>query len=288
MRRTVSVGVVLAFLLVAGGCSKASLDDGTNETTGGFAATDEAADVAREPSGESDSDRQVITRGSVTLAVTDALSAADQAGAIAQGLGGRVDSRSERADDEDDPASAFLTLRIPADRVDDALEQLTALGDLRDLTLNRQDVTLTVTDLDARIQALQVSIARLETLMSTAGSVADLLAAENALTQRQSSLDSLTAQRSYLAEQVELATISVSLLPRELAPAPEPGGVWGGVVTGWNALVSTFNRAVEMVGVLVPWAALFGLVAAGVYLALRPRRRPATETDKPPGETPGG
>jgi hypothetical protein len=234
-------------------------------------------------------DRQVITTASLTVVVGEVLDAADEAVRITESAGGRVDERTERPGLDDEAPSAHLTLRVPADRVSDVLDDLQGLGEPRDLTVSREDVTLTVTDLDARIRALEVSIGRLQELMGSATSTADLLEAERALTERQSELDSLRAQRTYLGEQVALGTISLSLLSREAAPSPEPGGFWGGVVRGWTALVTTLNTAIEVLGALVPWALFAALVAGLVLLVVRIRRGrtasavpPATRSEGPP------
>ena len=285
MGRIVRSGAVLALLVGLAACAPGSSDSGGLDTGGGSVTDGEgfvSGDAARgplegEPSGES-ADRQVITTGSITLVVADAIRAADDAATIAERAGGRVDSRTERDDVAGVPASAYLTIRVPADKVAAALDELKALGELRNLSLDRQDVTLTVTDLEARINALSVSITRLEDLMSTATTTADLLEAERALTERQANLDSLQAQRNYLGEQVDLATISVSLVPREVIPAPAPGGFLGGLQTGWTALINTVNRAIEVVGVLVPWTVLAGLVLAVVFLVRR--RRPGDRVDR--------
>lgn len=300
VRRLLRIVPVLLLVLAlaacgAGGGSDELVDGGGDDLAGegerGPAAGDDADSGA-------DDGRQVVTTGSLTVAVDDPLSAADEATRIAAAVGGRVDHRSERPEVEGTPASASLTLRVPADRVADVLDDLEALGEPRDLALERQDVTLTVRDLDARIQALEVSIARLADLMGAATSTGDLLEAEAALTERQAELDSLQSQRTYLGEQVALATIRLSLVSRETAPSPAPGGFWGGLVSGWTALVNTLNRAIEVVGALVPWAIFGALVVAVVLLVrrLRPRRpgppgtsaaTSAAQAGPPPRQHPG-
>jgi hypothetical protein len=276
---------VWAVLLLLLGLAACGGGDAGPETGGDGAAGEDAdGGGSRGPGAGDDADggddRQVITTASLVVAVADALAAADEATQIVEAVGGRVDSRSERPGLDREQASADLTLRVPADRVADVLDDLEALGDPLDLTLDRQDVTLTVRDLDARIRALEVSVARLEDLMAGATSTADLLEAETALTERQADLDSLRSQRTYLGEQVALATIALALRPRDTAPTPEPGGFWGGVVTGWTALVNTLNRAVEVAGTLVPWA-LFAALVVGVVLLVR-RLRPRRPLPGPP------
>ncbi len=292
LRRIARSGAILALVVGLAACSSGGGADSLSPGADGGSAVggegEVTGDAARGPiEGDASEDRQVITTGSITLVVADAIEAADEAAGIAEAAGGRVDSRTERDDVAGVPASAYLTIRVPADEVAAAVEDLKALGELRTLSLDRQDVTLTVTDLDARINALQVSITRLEDLMSTATTTADLLEAEKALTERQANLDSLQAQRNYLGEQVALATLSLSLLPREVIPVPAPGGFLGGLQTGWTALINAVNRTIEVVGVLVPWTVLAGIVV-GVVLLVRRRRPPRSSRPEHQGGPSGG
>lgn len=275
--RVIRAATILALLGGMAACSGSGSDSGVSvDSDGGGPVSDEAA-----PGGDAsveDSDREVIVTGSLSLRVDDALEAADEAARIVREAGGRVDDRSEQVPVDETPASAYLTVRIPADDLDDALEDLRTLGEVRELSLNRQDVTLQFTDLEARIQALEISVTRLEGLMSEAGSITELLAAEAALAERQAELDSLTAQRTYLGEQVALSTIYLSLLPKASTPAPAPGGFWGGVQTGWSALVTFFNQVLVVLGVLVPWILLAGVVLVIVWVI----RRSLPKKPRPP------
>ena len=217
------------------------------------------------------------------MTVKDPLEAADAVVALAEGAGGRVDDRSEHAATKDDVGTAELTIRLPAEEVSGAVDGLRELGTIDQLNLTSEDVTGTAQDLDARIRALQLSVARMEDLLTRATTNEQLIAAENALTERQSSLEQLQSERARLAEKVRLSTIHVVLYGPELAPvAPvepadrtavvprrsggrlgRPGGRRGGVAI--------------VVGVLLPWLAFGGAVAALVVAAVRwNRRRRAT------------
>jgi len=289
----------LAVLAMVGGlaaCSQGS-DSGGGADVGVEAPRDgTVADQALPEaggSGESTTqDREVVITGSMTVTVDDAVEAGDEAQRIVEAAGGRVDAYSQQTPYEDIPVSVYLTVRIPSEDLTPTLEELEALGDVEDLSLNRQDVTLQVTDLDARIESLLVSIDRLQTLMSQATTTADLLEAEAALTERQAELDSLNAQKAYLSEQVDLATISLSLIPEDVAPEPEPAGFWGGVQKGWAALVTAFNALLVVLGALLPWALLAAVIGGIVVLIRRliPRRpKPSRPAPMPPhGPVPPG
>jgi hypothetical protein len=139
------------------------------------------------------------------------------------------------------------------------------------VSLQNDDVTTQAEDLDARIKALQLSIGRLEKIMASADTSNEVISAESALTERQSQLESLQTERAAIADQVSLSTLSIDLSQKTKADNVSPGGFHGGLVDGWNALVSTVNHIVKVVGVLLPWAAIAAVLSGG-YLLIRRRR----------------
>lgn len=309
MVRAWRVLAVLVLVAGLGACGSSGSDSGADGGgTVGEAPQDSGGDGPVADDG-SDDDRQVVVTGSMTIVSADPLDTADEATDVVEAAGGRVDGRSQSVGDDTSPPSATLTVRVPADRLSDTLDRLSELGEVDDLSLERQDVTLQVTDLDARIEALQASVDRLEALIAQATTTADLLEAENALTERQAELDSLTAQRAYLAEQVDLSTLWISLVATESVPAPVPGGFWGGVTTGWGTLVTAFNTVVVLLGFLLPWLLLAAVVGGVALLVARVSRRrhaglvppgppvqpgmsappgPPTPPGPPPNASPGG
>ena len=62
--------------------------------------------------------RDVITTGSVSITVEDPIRAAHDAVTITEQADGRIDSRTENPGTDNQPASASLTLRIPATALD--------------------------------------------------------------------------------------------------------------------------------------------------------------------------
>ncbi len=83
---------------------------------------------------------------------------------------------------------------------------------------------------------------------------------------------------------MELSTLSVHLEPFGVAPAGGPDGFFDGLGTGWRALVTAVGAVVVVLGVLLPWLAVAGVVAGGVLVPLRmSRRRARAETPTPTG-----
>lgn len=294
--------LVVGALAVATALSACSADSGADESMSdggmtrveaeaGSAPGADAAEAGVEQVADSPGvERQVIQTGDVRMTVEDPRAAADAVVALTEDAGGRVDDRSEHAATKDDVGIAALTIRLPADQVTAAVDDLRALGTIDQLDLRSQDVTGTAQDLDARIRALQLSVGRMEDLLTRATTNEQLIAAEHALTERQSSLEQLQSERSRLAEKVRLSTIHVELYGPDLAPvAPveEPSGPQSfldGLATGWTALVSAAGAVAIVVGVLLPWLAFAGALAALVTAGVRwNRRRRGTSASAPTG-----
>jgi hypothetical protein len=231
---------------------------------------------------DADADRQVVTTATASLAVGDPAEAAQQVSELVESAGGRVEERTEHAasgENGTEGAVADLVVRVPSDELTGVLADLEELGDVESVSVSRSDVTATAVDLDARISALQTSVERLQALMEVAGTVEDLLEAEQVLSERQAELESLQSQRALLADQVELSTLRVHLAPFGVAPAGGPDGFLDGLGTGWRSLVAALAAIVVVLGVALPWLAVAGLVTAGVVVPLRwSRRRSAAQT----------
>ncbi len=165
-----------------------------------------------------------------------------------------------------------MIARIPSKHVNAAVTELRGLGEVTAVNLQRDDVTAQGADIDGRISALKISIARLEGILQRAGSSNEVIEAETALSNRQQELASLELQRRSLSDQVSLSSISVDFVQENKPGSVAPGGFRGGLVHGWNALVATVNAVVTAAGAAIPWlgiGAVLGLVWWGVRRARR-------------------
>jgi hypothetical protein len=236
--------------------------DGSEPDVGAGGSEDEGTDAGRE----------VIVTAWVSLSDADPLEVADEIEEIAEAAGGRVDQRTDSPAAAADPASASLVLRIPTNDLDGAMDEIAETGTVVSSALDRRDVTSTVTDITARIGALEASIDRLLELLDGATSTSDLISIESELTTRQAERDSLVAQQQALVEQVAFSTVTVDIgVPEEVGGAG-PGDFWSGLVLGFRSLGAFLGGALVVVGVLVPWLLLAAAVAAFVWW-LRRRRR---------------
>ena len=298
MKRFVAtVAAALAAVVLVVGCSGGSSESASSaggDAGGGVEGPAVAPGDPAAPAVDGDADRQVVTTAMASLAVDDPAEGARAVSELVESAGGRVEERSEQSAAEDDGAEgafADLVVRVPADELTEVLAELEDLGDVANVSVSRSDVTTTAVDLDARISALRTSVARLQGLLEGAATTEALLSAEDALSERQAELESLQSQRALLADQVEMATLSVHLEPFGVSPAGGPDGFLDGLGTGWRALTSALGAAVVVLGVLLPWLVLGGLLTGVVLVVLRSRRRTtptpaAAGVAAPPPSTP--
>ncbi len=310
--RTVRAAAIASMIVAAGvlgGCSSSSEPQSSatyyNEGDAGAQAPNVEPAAAPRFDGEDStgkvvSDRAIIITGEMYMTVEDPILIADRAAGIVKNAGGRIDARSETAPDERSRGSAWLTMRIPSDKLDSVIDNLRTLGTVDQYSTNSADVTNVVTDLDAKISTLRASTARIEGLLADAKNISDIITLENELDRRQSELESLEAQQRGLADQVSMSTINLSLTtePIVIVPPPDdsPDNFLSALAKGWHALVGFLSAALIVLGVLLPWLALIALVAIPAFLATRARKARAAEREAaleapaappaPPAKTP--
>ncbi|MEZ3161509.1 DUF4349 domain-containing protein [Microbacterium sp. BWT-B31] len=238
--------------------------------------------------------RDIITTASATVMVDDPAAAAREIGAAAEAGGGWVESMSVGTSGQVLPMydgsgvaydsiapspypaeGAWITVRIPSADLAAFTTGLGDVGEVTSSTINRQDITDQTVDLRARIDAAQASVDRLTELMSQAGSLTDLIAAESALSERQALLESYQQMLESLEGQIEMSELSVTLITNTPPVEADPAGFGDGLAAGWNGLVATLNGIVIAIGFLVPWIAVtvaIALIVWGIVRLVRGRR----------------
>jgi hypothetical protein len=293
----VLTGAGLAVVVGLAGCSQGSSDD--SGTSGGSIAEapqagPEAApaeDKAGQPGGAPArfqvDERSIIYTGalSVRLKQDDDMDAvADQAIAAAAGAGGFVGS--DRRSSDNGRSQAALELRVPADRFTAVVDRLAGLGKEESRSIDTQDVTEEVVDLDARIASQQASVNRTRTLLAQARTIAEIVAVEGELAKRESELASLQAKKRRLADLTSLSTITLTLLGPEAEAVEEETetGFLAGLEAGFKSVVVALEIVLTILGALLPWLVALGLPIYVLVRFLRwlsRRRRPATQAAVP-------
>jgi hypothetical protein len=234
-------------------------------------------------------DRLVITNAAMSLRVDDLAATVASLRTLTQQAGGSVsqltvsDNSESPATDASasnssavrytGPASASLTIRVPAKSLPDVQTKAAALGKLLSQSANESDVTQQHIDMSARLKNLRAEEVRLRDLLNRAGKVSDLLAVERELSRVRGEIESMSAQLAYLEGQAAMATLTVALEQPGPVVRPSTGG-WGlvdAVTTGVQGAALLVRELITALLALSPLLLIGGLV--WWLIARRARKR---------------
>ena len=276
MTRTALASLALVTVLALAGCSAAASSSGDYASSPdelGAPQAIENGSVAYDGTKSEESTRSEIITGTMTVTAEEPIEAAAKAIRLVEAAGGRIDGRQEYAPVNGDRGSATLVLRIPSTKVDATVDKLKELGEVEAIEISAVDVTAQVEDIDARIRALEASVDRLTTLLTTATDVKVLIEIESSLSQRQGELESMLTQQRSIGDSVSMATLTLALISVADAPVDPPVTFLTGLETGWNSFTTFISGMVVVFGVLLPWIVFFGLITFAILYIVRLRRR---------------
>jgi hypothetical protein len=186
---------------------------------------------------------------------------------------------------QDNQTYANVTLRVPAESLNEVMGKIYGLV-LKVETENRsgQDVTEEYTDLGARLRNLEATekelLALLTEVRENRGKAEDILAIYRELTEIRAQIESLKGRMQYLERMTALATINLTIRPKE-APKPVVEKYkWSPLITLNNALrafVLVLQKLVDIIIVMVIFSpfVLVPLVVIWLIVYLVRRRKKA-------------
>ena len=191
-------------------------------------------------------DTKIIRTADITLEVSNVTAAAATVAAIGTGAGGYVSTTNIGTDYSGQPYGSVV-IRIPAANFDSTLSGVQALGTVKSISTQGQDVTEEYVDVQAQITAYENQIAQYNQIMKNATQVEDVLAVQQQIDTVQTNLDRVNGRMKYLNSQVDYSTISVSLQE----PAPVGGTQGHDFVAAINEGIAGFFGVIDAIIVLV-------------------------------------
>ena len=286
----VTLCMLAALLAGCGGASKS-----TQAFDAAAAAPAEAANGAyydmesakSEDSGlTGDTDSTVLPEGRKWIITVNMSAETEDLDALMEALNGKISGLGGYVEDQDSYngsmyssrryRSASLTVRIPAERVDEFTEEMSGIANVVSTNLSREDITLSYVATESRVKALQTEEARLLELMEQAETMADLLEIESRLTDVRYELENRASQLRLYDNQVDYATIYLSIDEvQEYTPVEEPT-VWerisGGFVSSIKGVGNGLLDLLVWVLAKSPYLVILGGVTAGVVVLIKKRK----------------
>lgn len=227
--------------------SSMGMDSGKMSVESGFAATTAVS-------------QSIIRTADLTIETSDVTQTFDQAKSLVEKLGGRIESSSVFDQGVGNGPNAYLTVRVPESKLDSVIDEVSKLGKRTALNIYTSDVTLQVVDLKAKVEALTTSRDRLLELLKQATTTADLIAAEQALANTQSELDSYQSQLDYLDSQVAESTLTIQVVDDASSITNGLRGISETLLIAAQNFLKAFENIVIFIGTAIPWLLAAGLL----------------------------
>jgi Domain of unknown function (DUF4349) len=221
------------------------------------------------------------------VVVDDINKGIDAVVALAKDHGGRIDERNIKLSNNGDRSdTASFTIKLPPSETESAIADLKNVGKPSNAAQGNEDLTTQAVDLDARLLTAQASLDRVRKLLESTTNLGEVISLESELTNRETTVEQLLAQKRAIGDRVALATLRVqlSMTPVEattttsttvapIQPAAKPT-VGKAFKSGWKGFVNVLVAIMIFLGYTAPFLVVVAIGAA-VLIPITRRRRVA-------------
>jgi hypothetical protein len=243
------------------------------------------------------SDRLVIKNASLSMAVDDPLKSRDNIAHMAESMGGFVvtaDMYQQTLSNGAQVPQVSMTIRVPAERLDEALTTIKAETDQPIISENAssQDVTAEYTDLNSKLVNLQAAEKQLQEIMGSATKTEDVLAVYSQLVSVREEIELIKGQMMYYEQSAKLSSVSVQLIANAaMQPITiagwQPGGVAKQALQSLiHTLQSLANFAIRLTILYIPVLLIIFLPIALIIWGIVSLVKKMRKAKKAPTPTP--
>ncbi len=166
--------------------------------------------------------------------------------------------------------SASMRIRIPADKLDEYLNDVNSVANVTSRNENVSDVTLTYVDMESHRNALRAEEEQLMAMMEKAETIEDLITIESRLSDIRYQLESMESQLRTYDNLVDYSTLSLDITEVEdLTPVVEQSA-WEKMGSGFMNSLSSIGRGFKNFGIGVvmnlPYILLWAVIILVIFL----------------------
>jgi hypothetical protein len=247
-----------------------------------------ASDTRVQSAANASAQRKIIFTSDIRL-VVDAFEDIDQrVHELAKQYSGFV-ARSNIQGSDGTPRRGEWTLRIPSEKHDPFVQAGQALGQVRSIRSDSQEVTAEFVDLQARLRNLQAEETRLhEHLSESTKSLKDILAVEREIARVRGEIERSQGRLNVLNDLTSLSTVTLAIEEiKNFVPEPtEEPGFATQVARTWSDSIASvgsfFTRASLLAVGLIPWLVVVLPIGLMLWLTGRAFRRAASRSTAHP------
>ncbi len=281
--------VLMTLVMLAGGCGDPPKPR-SGDMEGRMAKKDGAGrgEAGLEQEEKEGVDRKVIYKAMMHIQVEDFLATLEKLRELVKEVKGRVE-KAEETGVTGVARRASLTVRVPADALDDFRVRAARLGEVRLNRVESEDVTGRYYDAEAEMKTLEAEEEALRALLkdrkAAATDDAVLKLRDHAVAARVK-INGLKSRLKVWDSQVRMSTVELEInertayVPQEAAPfGTRLGRTWGDSL----GVLGSFLQGLLLAFVaVIPWALLAALFVVPAVLVIRARRAATPPAPPPP------
>ena len=153
---------------------------------------------------------KMIYRASLELETTAYDQAREGIAALTQELGGYFEAQTSNHYSADYRSSDY-TVRVPAEQFDEFLSRIGTLCSVRRQSRNAEDVSERYYDTESRLETAKIKLDRLQELLAKAENMEDVIAIENAISDVEYQIESLSGELRHYDALIGYSTVYVTL-----------------------------------------------------------------------------
>jgi len=224
--------------------------------------------------------RLVIKNVDIAIVVKDPILTMEKISDMAEEMGGFVvtSNRFQRTlDNGVEVPQATITVRVPAEKLDEALEEIKAdVTEVQNEIMSVQDVTQEYTDLQSRLRNLEAAEAELRKIMENAYTTEDVMNVYRQLVEVREQIEVVKGQIQYYETSATFSAIKVDIIA-EASIQPVTVGGWQPVGEARDAVQALINALKFLVNVAI-WLVIFFLpimliIGIPIWLLVKGLRR---------------
>jgi hypothetical protein len=233
------------------------------------------------PTSGSGIDNKIIKTAYVTIEVKDVTGSVEVLKNLVTGKGGYLSSSSV-SEGYNNRLSGTVVLRIPQAEFESSLAGVKAIGTVKSVSTQGEDVTEEYVDIQAQKTSYQNQLAQYNEIMKKAVKVSDVIEIQQQIDRVQTELNRLEGRLKYLNSRIDMSTITVNLQE----PEPVGGETGHNFVTAINEGIAGFLGMIDFIIILIftllP-VIILGIIGYGIYRwrkGNQPATAPAELTEK--------
>ena len=273
-QRLTLIVTVLAVLALLSACDNMPFSDAEVQGLRMAPISEQNSADSPFPDGREHSDRMLIRTGQFQIEVEAVDGAIETVTEIITTLNGHI-AGSRIFIDRNETKRASLTLQVPAENYDQAVDRLRELGTVDDESTGTEDITRKYVDLVTRLNVKREAEARLREILKTqTADVSQVLEVEREINRLVEEIERIEGQRRHFQQQVTMSTLSLELY--EPGSRARSGPIIRALKRSLEVLSESVAALIFLVVFVLPWMLL---AAIGWWIVGRIRR---SHRRKPP------